>query len=46
MSLDEWKIRSPSCPIRIPRKNDQVTIGTFNNMYMIVIKSISNDLLR
>lgn len=46
MSLDEWKIRSPSIPICIPRQKEKVTIGTRCNMYMVIVNSVSNDIIR
>jgi len=46
MSLDEWKIRSRALPIRIPKIEEKVVIGTYNNKYWVLVKSLSKDLVR
>jgi len=46
MSLDQWRERSPSIPICIPGRGQEVVIGTFYNDYTIRIKSISDAIVR
>ena len=45
MSLDEWRIRSPTIPIRTPKKKEHVVIGTPLTEYKILVESVSQDLV-
>lgn len=45
-ALDLWRERSRSVPIHIPRKGENVVIGTFTHEYMIKVCSISKAIVR
>ena len=42
--IDEWK--QSTSPIRIPKKEENVIIGTYKNTYSILVSNVSKDIVQ